>query len=104
MSPLAAARQLSETEPTYEYSYFGSDRHDCCYCDGGPDSRQGHVFVHESDCPVLALPGIVAALEAAVLLLSREPERLRATDPEWVAFKAALKGEVVPSSEVKPTT
>ena len=45
---------------------------------------------HTPDCPVLSLPRMVAALEAAILLLSREPERLRATDLEWRALKVAL--------------
>ncbi len=70
----------------------GADRlHPCGYCGADVVEPVGAPIEHEDGCKVPAMTRIVAALEAAVLLLSRDPAQLKATDPEWKAFKAALK-------------
>ncbi len=61
MSPLDAARNLAGDTPI---DYAGHDRGvlpTCWYCE-----RSGWEGDHADDCPILALPRIVAALEAAV--------------------------------------
>jgi hypothetical protein len=61
---------------------------------------------HAADCPYLALPRIVAALEAAEALVEAAttgPNPVGGEGPlpfrEWRAFVAALRGEVAPPSD-----
>lgn len=101
MTPLEAAKKIGETDPTYRYSYYGSDCHDCLHCDGGElyvkdDAHPfggGHRFVHDTDCLHLSMPKIVAALEAAEGLVKVEPDAIWQFSPEWQALVDALKGE-----------
>lgn len=54
MSPLEAARRLAATDPFVDNERAGTF---CVFCDAPK--------YHASDCPWLAMPKIVAALEAA---------------------------------------
>ena len=93
MSPLEAARQLGGFNP-----FAWSDRAGyafCVACDGVEPA-------HNPDCPFLALPQIVAALEAAERVATREGRGRHACHESCpcqfraiVALRAALKGAEV---------
>lgn len=59
MTPLEAARLLQTQSPIYNDRGF----YECPGCSGYSERRE--AFEHESDCPWLAMPRIVAVLEAA---------------------------------------
>ena len=78
MSLLDAARRLAETDP----AELVNSHSRCHWCEEFTSTEQ-----HTPDCPWLAMPQIVAALEAAerVILVSRHPaprvnEMIRAED------------------------
>lgn len=88
MSPLDAARELST-------SLIGTQ---CDFCTGS------EISGHFDGCPMLIMPSIVAALEAAEAVVFRayhpdtdRPNR-RGYTAELRALAAALKGEVVPTT------
>lgn len=95
MSILDDARRLAATDPWYENERAGTSF--CIAC--------GMYESHADDCPWLALPRIVAALEAAERLASNgwpgtgdwrnlQPEALR-DQAAYLALVNALRGEEV---------
>jgi hypothetical protein len=76
MTPLEAARRLAECEP-YSPPLLSADGSICAFCGGDADDGrhwvEGKGWIdgpHCDDCPWLALPKIIAALEAAERLSS----------------------------------
>lgn len=91
MSLLDDARRLSEND-AYVYSEYGDY---CHFCNGKaweepPDGS--HHIEHAPDCPWLAMPKIVAALEAADALIAAMAYPPAAYD-EWQALVVAIRGE-----------
>jgi hypothetical protein len=70
MSLLSAARAIAATEPLEEYGGVYS----CVYCRACRHSNQAFAPVsqHANDCPWLAMPKIVAALECVYGLMQSE--------------------------------
>ncbi len=75
MSLLDDAKQIAEIENLDDQGY-------CMYC-----PTTAHRELHVPDCPWLAMPKIVAALEAADRLIDRGGDEDRA---EWIALAEAL--------------
>ena len=71
MTPLEAARRIAATDPTYE-TYQGP--HDCIFCDGTLYSQQDifPITGHKDDCPWLAMPRIIAILEASETIVNSQ--------------------------------
>lgn len=80
MMPLEAAKKLASYDPSH------ADTDGCVHC---------HHFGHEPDCPVFALPRIVAVLEAATVLVNATPSvterHIMVPYSEYMALAAALK-------------
>ena len=98
MTPLGAARRLAAVNPWYENERAGTTF--CIACGAYDDGLTGER--HHADCPVLALPQIVAALEAAERVATREGRGRHACHESCpcqfraiVALRAALKGAEV---------
>lgn len=115
MSPLEAAKKLAGIETWYG---LGGDGY-CIACDEYIGTSNGS---HAPDCPTLAMPRIVAALEAAervtdhadpfsepthyednpterstYVFCARDTRDGHAVDCPWQALVAALRGEGVPA-------
>lgn len=95
MSPLEAARRLASERPARGGTQTQRHRRGrCYYCLG-----DGYGQPHESDCPWLSVPKIIAALSAAERVVDRAfrpdtdvPGRRGYVD-ELKALRAALKDD-----------
>jgi hypothetical protein len=68
MSLLDDAKRLGEIGTIHTHYFYGNDNEECI---AGCAAWKGE---HEPDCPVLALPRIVAVLEAAERVAMMYPE------------------------------
>jgi hypothetical protein len=97
VSLLSAARAIAATEPLEEYGGVYS----CVYCRACRHSNQAFAPVsqHADDCPWLAMPKIVAALEAAQAASECLDEGVRTVfkgvciENARYLLRTALKGE-----------
>jgi hypothetical protein len=111
------ARYLAENAPIYTTDLDGQSVYFCVHCDLGDPHWKAGGFKHAPDCPWLALPKIVAALEAAERTSKFDPwsdngyigtvwecfgcgvrgdDKTHAEDCPWQAFSAALRDEATP--------
>lgn len=72
MELIEAARRLAEDEPTFHYTYYESDVHECLHCKGDDERIKDdgpfgyhYAFKHESDCPWLSGPRILDVINVA---------------------------------------
>lgn len=99
MSVLDDARRLAEIDPWYEHERAGTSF--CIACGAYEDHTGRH---HNPDCSWRALPGIVAALEAAERLAYRFYYADKTeTNALMAALVAALRGPTE-SPEPSPLT
>lgn len=111
---IAAARRLAGAGGEPSFWDVSANRLLCTYCNGNENEQQygGPDVQHDADCPWLALPRIVRALEAAQAVADFGPVTPDITcyfcdevlyshteDCLWLALDNALRGESSQNAE-----